>query len=48
MRGVDVNKKGQQMTLGTIIAIVLGLVVLVFLISDLLKVGEIYGIILLI
>ena len=32
MRGVDVNKKGQQMTLGTIIAIVLGLVVLVFLI----------------
>lgn len=32
MRGIGDNKKGQQMTLGTIIAIVLGIAVLVFLI----------------
>ncbi len=32
MRGIGDNKKGQQMTLSTIIAIVLGIAVLVFLI----------------
>ena len=32
MRGIGDNKKGQQMGLGAIIAIILGLVVLVFLI----------------